>query len=230
VSLSRLTRLARAILSSVVSFGGSVVRLFVRFCPGDTRLTESQVTNHFWAVWNWIANTLIFTIAGAIIAEAIFFENYINAEDWGTLFVVYTIQMLIRLVMCIVLWPVLYYSGKAYGYEFYFKDLILLWWSGLRGALALILALDFHQQDPQKMVDDYFTNCPNGTATDDANCAEDNHYFRIGDGSIDDAKAFQARLLFFVAGFALITLVINGISMRYVVSGLGLTNKTVANK
>ena len=43
-------------------------------------------------------------------------------------------------------------------------------------------------------------------------------------------RDFQALIVFFVAGFALLTLLINGVTTRYVVSALKLTRKQFASK
>lgn len=52
---------------------------------GKPRLDRPNLLAAFWNMFNFIANTLIFTIAGAIIAESIFFEDFVQPEDWGYL-------------------------------------------------------------------------------------------------------------------------------------------------
>jgi len=204
-----------------VVFLGVTVSLF-----GHTRLTSPEFMEHFWTMWNFVANTLIFSIAGVIIAENTFFEEHVEAEDWGTLFVVYGIQLLIRAAVIAVLSPILYFSGRRHGYELGWREMILLWWSGLRGAVGLILALELSLQPTAGIVDDQQAHCNvSGTNPD---C--EGHWYIIGDGSLEDAERFQALLTFFVAGFALLTLLINGVTTRYLVSCLGVTHKRIANK
>jgi len=47
---------------------------------------------------------------------------------------------------------------------------------------------------------------------------------------LEDVKRFQALLTFFVAGFATLTLLVNGLTTRFVVGWLGLTRKSQANR
>lgn len=56
------------------------------------------------------------------------------------------------------------------------------------------------------------------------------HYYIIGNGTEADVERFQALLTFFVAGFALLTLIINGPTTRYFVSCLQLTRKSTGKK
>lgn len=132
-----------------VVFLGITVSLY-----GRTRIENVTFLENFWTMWNFIANTLIFSITGAIVAENIFFEDYVQLEDWGTLFVVYGAQMVIRFLVLAVLSPVLYWSGKRNGYELDHKELTLIWWSGLRGAVGLILALEVGLADSDLLVED----------------------------------------------------------------------------
>ena len=61
-----------------VVFLGVVVSFF-----GKTRMTSNYFMESFWSMWNFIANTLIFSIAGVIIAESIFYEDRVKPEDVG---------------------------------------------------------------------------------------------------------------------------------------------------
>lgn len=76
-------------------------------------------------------------------------------------------------------------------------------------------------------------HCPNGTNTVlengdlDPDCV--GHWYIIGAGTTEDVRRFQALLTFFVAGFATLTLLINGLTTRFVVGCLGLTRKSKAN-
>ena len=66
-----------------VVFLGITISLY-----GGTRIDHIDFLQNFWTMWNFIANTLIFSITGVIVAESVFFEEYVTAEDWVTLLVV----------------------------------------------------------------------------------------------------------------------------------------------
>lgn len=58
-------------------------------------------------------------------------------RDWGYLVVLYVFVQLSRVLLLLVLYPGLRYSG--YGLDW--KESVVLVWAGLRGAVALALSL-----------------------------------------------------------------------------------------
>nr|AUS89387.1 putative sodium proton exchanger [Sesuvium portulacastrum] len=102
---------------------------------------ESQESLHnFWEMVAYIANTLIFILSGAVIAEGVLnsgniFENHGIA--WGYLVLLYAYVLASRAVVVTVLFPFLRYFG--YGLDW--KEACILTWAGLRGAVALALSL-----------------------------------------------------------------------------------------
>jgi NhaP-type Na+/H+ or K+/H+ antiporter len=98
----------------------------------------------FWKWVDWVANTLIFFLAGLIIATEISNRNdSISGKDWGMAFSLYFLLIPIRMISIIILYPIL--SFGRYGLKF--KDFIVLSWSGLRGAVGLTLALIVYGSD-----------------------------------------------------------------------------------
>lgn len=98
----------------------------------------------FWKWVDWVANTLIFFLAGLIVATEISNQNeLITGKDWGMAFSLYFLLIPIRIVSIIILYPIL--SFGRYGLRF--KDMIILSWSGLRGAVGLTLALIVYGSD-----------------------------------------------------------------------------------
>lgn len=88
---------------------------------------------HFWELLTYIANTLIFILVGVVIAEKVDFS-------WGALGVlilIYIALNLIRFAMIMLLYPVM----KRLGYGLTKRESAILTWGGLRGALAMTLAL-----------------------------------------------------------------------------------------
>ncbi|CAI5516184.1 unnamed protein product [Closterium sp. Naga37s-1] len=99
---------------------------------------SEQGMHHFWEMVSYISNTLIFVLSGVVISESILQNsNYIKGADWGYMILLYVFVQLSRVVVVGVLYPGLASSG----YGLTWKEAIILVWSGLRGAVALTLAL-----------------------------------------------------------------------------------------
>ena len=114
---------------ALVAFGLTVTYV------GKPRLKPQVNTfmEHFWELLTYIANTLIFILVGVVIAEKVDFS-------WGALGVlilVYIALNFIRFAMIMLLYPVM----KRLGYGLTRRESVILTWGGLRGALAMILAL-----------------------------------------------------------------------------------------
>lgn len=114
---------------ALVAFGLTVTYV------GKPRLKPQVNTfmEHFWELPTYIANTLIFILVGVVIAEKVDFS-------WGALGVlilIYIALNLIRFAMIMLLYPVM----KRLGYGLTRRESVILTWGGLRGALAMILAL-----------------------------------------------------------------------------------------
>ncbi|XP_031268164.1 sodium/hydrogen exchanger 7 isoform X2 [Pistacia vera] len=101
---------------------------------------ESQQSLHyFWEMVAYIANTLIFTLSGVVIAEGILGSDSVfdHGYSWGYLILLYVFVQVSRCVVVGILYPFLRYFG--YGLDW--KEAAILIWSGLRGAVALSLSL-----------------------------------------------------------------------------------------
>ena len=114
---------------ALVAFGLTVTYI------GKPRLKPQVNTfmEHFWELLTYIANTLIFILVGVVIAEKVDFS-------WGALGVlilIYIALNLIRFAMIMLLYPVM----KRLGYGLTRRESVILTWGGLRGALAMTLAL-----------------------------------------------------------------------------------------
>lgn len=114
---------------ALVAFGLTVTYV------GKPRLKPQVNTfmEHFWELLTYIANTLIFILVGVVIAEKVDFS-------WGALGVlilIYIALNLIRFGMIMLLYPVM----KRLGYGLTRRESVILTWGGLRGALAMTLAL-----------------------------------------------------------------------------------------
>ncbi|KAM5566575.1 sodium/hydrogen exchanger 8 [Rosa sericea] len=100
---------------------------------------SQQSLHHFWEMIAYIANTLIFILSGVVIAEGVLDTDNIlgNGKSWAYLVLLYVYVQISRIIVVGVSFPLLRYFG--YGLDW--KEAIILIWSGLRGAVALSLAL-----------------------------------------------------------------------------------------
>ncbi|CAA0811542.1 Sodium/hydrogen exchanger 7 [Striga hermonthica] len=101
---------------------------------------SQQSLHHFWDMVAYIANTLIFILSGVVIAESVLQGSSIfgsHEHSWGYLFLLYVLVQVARVLVVGLLYPFL----KYFGYGLDWKEAIILVWSGLRGAVALSLAL-----------------------------------------------------------------------------------------
>lgn len=114
---------------ALVAFGLTVTYV------GKPRLKPQVNTfmEHFWELLTYIANTLIFILVGIVIAEKVDF----SWSALGILLLLYVALNLIRFAMIMMLYPVM----KRLGYGLTKRESVILTWGGLRGALAMTLAL-----------------------------------------------------------------------------------------
>lgn len=105
---------------------------------GRTRIsTESEEAIH--SVWSYVgfcAETAIFILAGLWLANAVSYDH-ITAVDFGKIFLLYILLFLIRLIAIMIFYPLL----RLLGYGLDLKTVVLMAYSGLRGAVSLCLAL-----------------------------------------------------------------------------------------
>ena len=93
----------------------------------------NKFMEHFWELATYIANTLIFIIVGIVIAEKVTF----SWSSLGVLLLIYVFLNLFRFAMISMLYPIM----KKIGYGLSKRESVILTWGGLRGALAMTLAL-----------------------------------------------------------------------------------------
>nr|AGW30208.1 SOS1 [Reaumuria trigyna] len=101
---------------------------------------DQHSLHHFWEMVAYIANTLIFILSGAVIAQGVLssddlFKNH--GYSWAYLILLYVYLHLSRAIVVGVLFPFL----RHFGYGLEWKEALILIWSGLRGAVALSLSL-----------------------------------------------------------------------------------------
>ncbi len=142
--------------------------------------------HHFWEMMAYVANTLIFLLVGIIIAHRIQVDN---VEAWQTLAILYLGILLIRAFSITLFTPVL----KRIGIGLTKEKVIVMIWGGLRGAVALALALSVAQ----------------------------NELF---------PPAVRDQILFLSAGIVVLTILVNGSSIRWLLKFLGLDSLPAAKQ
>ncbi|CAI2372737.1 unnamed protein product [Moneuplotes crassus] len=151
---------------------------------GKTRISHQseETLHHIWGYLGFACETLVFMIAGTIIALKVFEgESEIGWDDWLRLPALYIILHVIRLGMIFLLrWPL-----NKIGYGLSWAQAVVLGYSGLRGAVSLVLSLIVFLDSG---VSDYIKDI----------------------------------VIFHTAGIAILTLVINGTTMGFVIRKLGL--------
>lgn len=104
--------------------------------PGRSRISPevSHFLHQFWEVMAYFANTVIFLLAGFLIAPVLFKAN---TQHWLWLLIVFVSLIVIRAIVITILSPLLKHLGLGITKQ---KAIVLVW-GGLRGAVALAMAL-----------------------------------------------------------------------------------------
>lgn len=104
--------------------------------PGRSRISPEVSTflHQFWEIMAYVANTIIFLLAGFIIAPALF---QASSLEWIWLFVIFASLIIIRALSISMLAPIL----KRMGLGITKQKITVLIWGGLRGTVALAMAL-----------------------------------------------------------------------------------------
>ncbi|HRP95949.1 MAG TPA: sodium:proton antiporter [Rhodocyclaceae bacterium] len=155
---------------------------------GRTRFSPEVMhyLHHFWEMLAYIFNTMIFLLVGIIIARAVVLPPL---ELWLSLLLLYLGVNLIRATTIALLSPLLARIGIGLTRD----KAIVLAWGGLRGAVALALALTVAQQS---LI----------------------------------AQALREQVLFLTAGLVVLSIVINGGTIRAVLERLGLARLPAAKQ
>lgn len=152
---------------------------------GKVRINpESEHSVHVvWSFIQYILETIIFVLTGGYIGYYLIAHNgsTIVYSDWIKMIIFYFLMFLARYLMVLISMPVMNMSGYPIGY----KDVFVLAYGGLRGAIALCLGLMVYT---------------------------DNEY----------SARFQDLVLFYLTGMITLTVIINGLTMKWVMAKVNL--------
>lgn len=148
-------------------------------------ITSKESMHTVWHVFEYLGNSLIFFLAGALTGRSILFIAW---SEYVHLIVIYIVTVLIRFCMLLLSRPILRRFGKEFNQTMTLADTMVLTWSGLRGAVGLSLAIQVRMDRAE--------------------------------GEISEADA--DRVLFYVAGVAALTLMVNATTCPFIVRWLGV--------
>ena len=168
------------------------------------RLVSSD-TLHCSYLIDRLLNTLLFTFAGlefgAILSDNKVTEGVTDAlfsgYDWGYLFLLFLLLLVIRLVLLVVFFPI----NSNIGIGSSWREMIFMWYGGLRGAVGIALAIALN--------------------------AEVWHFTHdLADETANEFRLQSSKLFGFVGGIAMLTLVINAPTCGPLLRKLRLVDST----
>jgi hypothetical protein len=112
--------------------------MFAWLCPA--MFAQHQTLHSVWGTLEWIGNTIVFLLAGLLITTRALVN--IKPHDFANLFVLYIVVHVIRAVMLAAFFPVVANIGKGCAVN----EGVFIWFSGLRGAIAIALVLSIVQR------------------------------------------------------------------------------------
>jgi NhaP-type Na+/H+ or K+/H+ antiporter len=180
--LTFLVAEVEAEVSGVLATCGAAL---VLACYAWPLITSHEVMENVWETIEYIGNTLLFMLAGLIVGNVVYVRvDVIHWVDYIHLFVLYIVMTAIRFLIVCLSFP--FVKMVVPDRKFSLNEAIMMTWAGLRGAVALCLAI---------MID-------------------------VSDDEVDHADG--SRVMFLVAGFATLTLLINATTAGMMLRALGL--------
>lgn len=155
--------------------------------------TAAEAVEIVWQFASFILETLLFLITGIFLG--IFFQSddvsQLQAADIGKLIAFNILLILARGIMLSINWPLLNLTGDKLNW----KDITIMSYAGLRGAIGMSLAIFLATTDEMD-------NLPS-----------------------DEVTRFQILTIFYVAGTIAFTVLLNGLTIKYVIIGLDFIKK-----
>jgi hypothetical protein len=149
--------------------------------------------HRFYEMMGYLANTLIFTLSGLIAAT----RSSFGIVDLGVLMMLYVMLHVIRGLVVFAFRPAL----QKTGYGLTRHDAMIVTYGGLRGVVGLALALVVVESDSQRR-----------------------ELWEVQ--GLDDkleGPSYGGQVLFLCTGIVVLTLVVNGSTVRFLLKALGMT-------
>lgn len=105
-------------------------------------ILHQETMHSVWSTFEWLGNTLIFSLAGLLIGSR---SHHVEWRDIGCIILIYLLMLLVRGLMMLMCHPVL----LCCGYRFTMNEYLFATWGGLRGALAVAIALSLSKSVEQ---------------------------------------------------------------------------------
>jgi len=104
------------------------------------RFASKETMRTIWEFIELLGNTVVFLLAGLLFGHRVLtrrHQAHIDGFDVFWLLLLYVALTIIRLVMVCILWPFLNMCGQRITWQ----EVVVMTWSGLRGAVGLVLAI-----------------------------------------------------------------------------------------
>lgn len=194
---------------AVVAFGLTFASQSMSYLSHEVQHAMHEV----WELLEFMANTLVFVYSGLVCASSIAGdEQFLGWDYLGNLFLLYVVINLVRFFVV----AVFYVPLKNSGYGMDYGRAFLISWSGLRGAVGLVAAIEVSERP----------SCPGpetiGHASGNSTAATSESYMVIG--CVD--QKLKDMVLFYMAGIVVLTILINGTSTQWVIAKLGITKRS----
>lgn len=177
---------------AVVAFGLTFASQASSHLSGEVQHAMKEV----WHMLEYIANTLVFVFSGIVCADAIISSNHFDYIHVLWLFFLYVALNVIRMIMV----GFFYYPLLKWGYGFDWRRGALVSWSGLRGAVGLVAAIEVSET----------TTCVEGSEEHEVCMPAD----------------IKDLIMFYMSGIVILTILINGTSTQLLVNRLGITRRS----
>eukprot|EP00931_Biecheleriopsis_adriatica_P021027 TRINITY_DN13879_c0_g2_i1.p1 TRINITY_DN13879_c0_g2~~TRINITY_DN13879_c0_g2_i1.p1 ORF type:complete len:924 (-),score=156.68 TRINITY_DN13879_c0_g2_i1:406-3177(-) len=117
---------------------------------GPQLLVEREKVLHVWHFAEWVGNTLLFLLAGAIIGDSLVSDELsMNAGEVLWVLALYVLLVLVRGLVVFTFFPLL----RKMGYGLQWQEAAVMVWGGLRGAVGLALAVEMGNTSIDKLGD-----------------------------------------------------------------------------
>jgi len=107
------------------------------------RFVSPEVLHTVWHIVEFVGNTLVFMLGGIISGDVMLNHENIGWKDWLFMLVMYITLMLVRGITVAIFWCPMQAVASV---KLTWKEGLVMVWSGLRGAIGLLMAVLLDQE------------------------------------------------------------------------------------